>query len=86
MLSHQMVQLRPRPTMVAPTSSTSRPAAAPTVRRLGRFELRQLLGKSSATMVWLAYDPRLDQELMLTLPRVQPALAALGPFARASPR
>lgn len=27
-------------------------------------------------MVWLAFDPRLDQELMLTLPRVQPANAA----------
>ncbi len=39
---------------------------------LGRFELRQLLGKSSGTMVWLAFDPRLGQELMLTLPRVQP--------------
>jgi non-specific serine/threonine protein kinase len=45
-------------------------------RRLGRFELRQLLGKSSGTMVWLARDPRCDQELMLTLPRVQPATPA----------
>ena len=27
-------------------------------------------------MVWLAFDPRLGQELMLTLPRVQPADAA----------
>jgi non-specific serine/threonine protein kinase len=45
-------------------------------RRLGRFELRQLLGKSAGTMVWLAWDPRLEQELMLTLPRVQPASPA----------
>jgi non-specific serine/threonine protein kinase len=42
---------------------------------LGRFELRQLLGKSSGTMVWLAFDAQRDRELMLTLPRVQPASA-----------
>jgi len=62
--------------MVAPASPESRPAAAGIARRLGRFELRQLLGKSSGTMVWLAFDPRLEQELMLTLPRVQPATPA----------
>ena len=67
--------------MVAPASSAPRstaPAPAPAVatRRLGRFELRQLLGKSTATMVWLAFDPRANQELMLTLPRVQPATPA----------
>lgn len=63
--------------MVAPASSAPRPAAATSVaRRLGRFELRQLLGKSSGTMVWLAHDPRSNQELMLTLPRVQPATPA----------
>jgi non-specific serine/threonine protein kinase len=42
----------------------------------GRYELRRLLGKSGATMVWLAFDPRLGHEVMLTLPRVQPAGAA----------
>lgn len=62
--------------MVAPASPPAPRAAAGAARRLGRFELRQLLGKSSATMVWLAFDPRLEQELMLTLPRVQPAGAA----------
>ncbi|HEY2928078.1 MAG TPA: HDOD domain-containing protein, partial [Albitalea sp.] len=35
-----------------------------------------MLGKSAGTMVWLAFDPRLGQELMLTLPRVQPPDAA----------
>src|SRR6185369_11261517 len=58
-----------------PASSPARPtAAAPAAvaRTLGRFELRQLLGKSSGTMVWLAFDPRTEQEVMLTLPRVQP--------------
>ncbi len=59
--------------MVAPASSAL-PATNP-VRRLGRFELRRLLGKSAGTMVWLAFDPRLEQELMLTMPRVQPANA-----------
>lgn len=54
------------------TSAT--PAARPNPNRaFGRFELRQLLGKSAGTMVWLAYDPRAGQEVMLTLPRVQPA-------------
>ncbi len=42
-------------------------------RAFGRFELRQLLGKSSATMAWLALDPRSGQELVLHMPRVQPA-------------
>jgi HD-like signal output (HDOD) protein len=60
----------------APASSAPRPPAAGATRRLGRLELRQLLGKSNATMVWLAFDPRLDQELMLTLPRAQPATPA----------
>jgi non-specific serine/threonine protein kinase len=62
--------------MVAPASSTPRPSTASVARTLGRFELRQLLGKSAGTMVWLAFDPRLGQELMLTLPRVQPPDAA----------
>ena len=41
-------------------------------RAFGRYELRQLLGKSAGSMAWLAFDPRLGQEVMLTLPRVQP--------------
>jgi non-specific serine/threonine protein kinase len=49
-----------------PTANTN-----PT-RAFGRFELRQLLGKSSGTMAWLAFDPRGGNEVMLTLPRVQP--------------
>lgn len=56
--------------MVAPATPTSR--TSPT-RAFGRYELRQLLGKSAGTMAWLAFDPRAGQELMLTLPRVQPA-------------
>lgn len=43
------------------------------IRAFGRYELRRLLGKSAGTTAWLAFDPRLGQEVMLTLPRVQPA-------------
>src|SRR5689334_20969968 len=50
------------------------PTAKPNPTRVfGRFELRQLLGKSVRTMAWLAFDPRSSQEVMLTMPRVQPA-------------
>jgi eukaryotic-like serine/threonine-protein kinase len=53
------------------------PVAKPNpVRAFGRYQLRQLLAKGSLTMVWLAFDPRMGQEVMLTLPRVQPADAA----------
>ena len=42
-------------------------------RRFGRYELRRLLGKSAATMSWLVADPGNGHELMLTMPREQPA-------------
>ena len=45
--------------------------AAP--RLFGRFELRQMLGRSLASSTWLAWDPRLQQEVSLCVPRVQPA-------------
>jgi non-specific serine/threonine protein kinase len=40
------------------------------VRRLGRFELREMVGRSQRTMAWRVHDPRVDQELLLVLPRV----------------
>lgn len=49
--------------------SASKPA---TPRQFGRFELRQLLGKSVATMAWLAFDPRTRGEVMLVMPRRPP--------------
>lgn len=55
------------------TSSTpaqSRPS--PLGRSFGRFELLKLLGKSDGSMVWLVFDPQVQQPLVLTLPRVQP--------------
>ncbi len=57
-------------TGTAATSDTTRPN--PLGRSFGRFELRQLLGKSDGSMVWLVFDPQIQQELVLTLPRVQP--------------
>jgi non-specific serine/threonine protein kinase len=57
-----------------PTPNAS-PQPHPT-RAFGRFELRRLLGKSAAAMVWLASDPGAKRELMLTLPRVQPGSPA----------
>lgn len=51
-------------------------AAAPTTRRLGRFVLHSLLGKSSRSMLWHASDPARGQDWVLHLPRQQPADAA----------
>jgi eukaryotic-like serine/threonine-protein kinase len=45
-------------------------------RRFGRFELRALLGRSARCMAWRAHDPRSAQDLVLVLPRRQPAGAA----------
>jgi HD-like signal output (HDOD) protein len=50
--------------------------AAP--RMFGRFELRQMLGRSLASSTWLAWDPRLEQEVLLCVPRAKPA----GPIDR----
>lgn len=52
-------------------ASPSPQTAAP--RMFGRFELRQMLGRSHASGTWLAYDPRLQQEVLLCVPRAQPA-------------
>jgi len=51
----------------------TRPAQTGAVRHLGRFQLLRLLGKSARTMLWLVADPRVGQELVLALPRQQPA-------------
>lgn len=42
------------------------------VRRFGRFELRELLGRSDRTMAWSAFDPMLESQRLLVLPRVVP--------------
>lgn len=55
--------------MAASVPAASKP---PPMRSFGRFELRALLGKSAATMAWLAWDPRAGRECVLHLPRVRP--------------
>ncbi len=46
------------------------------LRKLGRFEMRQLLGRSTRCMAWRATDTRSGQSLLLVLPRQQPSDAA----------
>lgn len=55
----------------------SRPAPSNAVRYFGRFQLLRLIGKSARSMLWLVSDPRIDQELMLAMPRSQPGAEAL---------
>ena len=50
----------------AGTAGAAQPAA---VRTLGRFELRQLVGRSQRSMAWRVFDPRAEQDLLLVLPR-----------------
>ncbi|MDI1348190.1 HDOD domain-containing protein [Aquabacterium sp.] len=61
----------PPSTMAAVTPP---PTAAP--RLFGRFELRQMLGRSMASSTWLAWDPRAQQDMLLCVPRAQPANVA----------
>lgn len=42
------------------------------MRAFGRYTLQRLLGKSAATMTWLATDNASGVEAMLTMPRVPP--------------
>ena len=58
--------------MVTPTQAP----ASPNVRKFGRFELREMLGRSRASSTWLAIDPRVQEEVLLCVPRGRPADAA----------
>ncbi len=51
-------------------------ALADPARRIGRFQLRQVLGSGAQATVWLAHDPRLDREVALKL--LDPAADALS--------
>ena len=59
----------PAPTPPDARGATASPGA---VRMFGRFQLLRLLGKSECGMLWLALDPRDQQEVMLAMPRSQP--------------
>ena len=43
-------------------------ASRPT--QLGRFELRRILGQGAQSVVWLAFDPRLEREVAIKLIKV----------------
>lgn len=58
------------------SSSIPRGTGAPVaagVRAFGRYALMQLIGKSERSMLWLARDPGGARDLMLAMPRTQPA-------------
>ncbi|MEP7141172.1 MAG: HDOD domain-containing protein [Caldimonas sp.] len=55
------------PSAVAPAVRSSSP-----MRAFGRYTLQRLLGKSAATMTWLAIDNASSAEAMLTMPRLPP--------------
>jgi len=43
------------------------PEVPAATRRLGRFELRRVLGRGAQATVWLAHDPRLDRDVAVKL-------------------
>lgn len=49
---------------------------APPLKSFGQFELRALLSKSARSLVWLVFDSRRGQELMLCMPRDKPSSAS----------
>jgi serine/threonine protein kinase len=54
------------------TRQRSSGSAVPKVSdRLGRFELRQLIGQGGQATVWLAFDPRLEREVAIKLMRLE---------------
>jgi non-specific serine/threonine protein kinase len=59
--------------MPAANSETTTTDRSPAVRWFGRLQLLRLLGKSERTSSWRVEDPRSRQELLLVLPRSQPA-------------
>jgi HD-like signal output (HDOD) protein len=57
-------------------SSTASPPSQPAVRKFGRYEIRLMIGRSQASGVWLAFDPRMQHEVLLLVPRSAPTQAA----------
>ena len=45
-------------------------SAPPEPAMLGRFELRRILGRGAQSVVWLAFDPRLEREVAIKLMKV----------------
>ncbi|MCD0417823.1 MULTISPECIES: HDOD domain-containing protein [Rubrivivax] len=64
--------------MSNPVPATEATPRAGAVRHFGSYQLLRLVGKSERTMAWRVADTRGGRELLLLLPRAQPAdLAAL---------
>lgn len=59
--------------MDAPSNTAVPRSVVGAMRRLGRFELRALLGRSAGCMAWHAHDSVQGCERVLVLPRQQPA-------------
>ena len=61
---------------VLPRRATVMPSWAPA--RIGRFEIRSVLGSGGFAVVYLAYDPKLKRQIALKVPRphalIQPDL------------
>ena len=64
--------LTPRPITITPSPGIG-------VHRIGRFELRRQLGKGGCGIVFLAFDPKLEREVALKIPRPE---MLLSPAAR----
>jgi WD40 repeat protein len=72
------------PQLVSTTSQSATAQTAPAPRatpperpsRLGRFEIRDELGRGSFGVVFRAYDPQLGREVALKVPRVEVLLTA----------
>jgi WD40 repeat protein len=58
----------PKPSLTPPPVGGS--------HRVGRFELRRQLGKGGCGIVFLAYDPKLEREVALKIPRPEMLLSA----------
>jgi len=50
---------------------TGVPAPMPEGRQIGRFQLRSVLGQGAFGTVYLAYDPQLDRQVALKIPRAE---------------
>jgi len=70
-----MITQPPSPA-AAVTPHAAASATPSAVRYLGRFQLLRLLAKSTRTLLWLVSDGSSNQELVLAMPRSQPASAA----------
>ena len=60
------------PFSITHSMTRATPLSSDAPRYFGRFELRQQLGQSIASQVWVVLDSHLQHEAVLCVPRVQP--------------